>query len=191
MPRAPASVLLEHCLDLELDGDPVAHHRAAGLHDRAEVDAEVAPVDLADGAEPGTGAPVGVRPEAVDLQSQLHVPGHALQRELPVENVDIPVLAHAGGPEGHRRVGLDLGEVGRPDVRGALLVAGVDRGKVDLRAHSRAERVRACDNRAGGRAELAAYLAYLHVTSWEDLFGMDQVYRQGAGQASGDAGQGG
>src|SRR6516225_6828563 len=92
----PGASVLEHCLDLELNRDLVAHHGATGLHDRGEVDAEVTPVDLADGGEPRPGAAVRVRAEAVRLQGQLHLLGYALEREVAVEDVHVAVLADAG-----------------------------------------------------------------------------------------------
>jgi hypothetical protein len=45
----------------------------------------VAPVELGGGREPGPGAAVGIAGEAVDVQREWHLPGHAVQGQLAVD----------------------------------------------------------------------------------------------------------
>ena len=107
-----------------------------------------------------------------------------------VEEVAVTVRPDPGGLVGHGGVGLDLEEVGGPDVRVALLVAGVDRGQVDLGGDRGVERVLAGHELAGEGAELAPYLAYHHVPGGEADLAVDRVDRPGARDVAGDAGQG-
>src|SRR5205814_7293674 len=171
---------LEHGLDLELDGHLVADDDAAALDGGVPADAEVAPADLRSGGEAGPGAAVGVGPEPVQLQRQRDVPGHALEGELAVHDVVVAVPAHAGRAVGHRGVVLDVEEVGRPDVRVALLLAGHDRVQRDLGGHRGAQRVRAGDDLTGEGGEPPPDLADHHVPDGEADLRVHRVDRPGA-----------
>src|SRR6185312_251311 len=78
---------LQDRLDLQDDPYLLAERHAAAGDGTAVRDAEVRPVDLAGGAEPGPGAGGRVRcerveAEAVDLELQHDRPGDALEGEL-------------------------------------------------------------------------------------------------------------
>src|SRR5260370_612082 len=129
-------------LDLQVEGDLVSDHHAAVLHGGVEVDVEVAPVELASTGEPGPGAAERVGAEAVQLQDQRHAPGDALEREIAVEHVIAVLEPCASRAVGHRRVGLDLEEVGGPDVLSTLLAGVPDRMPGAVTRRRRATRAR-------------------------------------------------
>ena len=56
--------------------------------------AEVLAIDLRRGGEAGPGAAIGVFREAVEVERQVHGPGHAVEREVALDNVPI-----AGWPD--------------------------------------------------------------------------------------------
>src|SRR5580704_8315365 len=97
---------LEYGLDLQVDGDLVGYHRAAVLHRGAEVHVEVTPVDLRGPGEACPGAAEGVRAEAVELELERHLLGHALEGELAVHDEVAAVGANARRAVGHRGVRL-------------------------------------------------------------------------------------
>src|SRR5258707_12020801 len=85
---------LKDGLDLETDLDLVADHGAAAVHGQVSIDAEVLAIDLRGGGEPGPGAAIGVFREAVDVERQVHAPGHAVEREVALDHVSV-----AGWPD--------------------------------------------------------------------------------------------
>src|SRR6185437_15086875 len=108
--------LVEHALDLEGDRDLLADDDAAAGHRAVVADAEVVPVDLAAGREARPGPAEGVRAEAVHLELERDRLGGAADGEIAVEQEVVTVGADAGGAERHRRVRLDVEEVGAADV---------------------------------------------------------------------------
>src|SRR5205085_4136481 len=118
-------------LDLDGELDLVADHDAAGLHRHGDVDAEVAAVDLGGGGEAGPGVAPGVAAGAVELQVEVHRPGHAVEGELTLDQVAVALGTDRGGDVLRLRVLLDLEEVGRAQVVVAAGVTGVDRVGVD------------------------------------------------------------
>src|SRR5665213_325158 len=179
-----SALRLEHGLDLEVNRDLVSDDGATSLERGVEVDTEVATVDVCGCGEAGARAAVSVRAEAVQLKAQRDVPGHALERELPIEDQIVAVLADAGGAVGHRGVGLDLEEVGAADVVVALGVAGVDRVELDRRGYRRVRGVLASHNLAFELREAATDLRHDHVPDNEADIGVDRVDGPGAGQVA-------
>src|SRR5712691_356168 len=177
--------------NLEVQGNLVGDDRSAGLQRGVEVHAEIAPVDLPGSGESSPRAAHRIRPEAIELEGKRHALRDALERQVAVEDELATLDANASRAVGHRRVALDLEEVGRPDVPVALLIAGVDRGHVDLGTDRRAGRVRAGDQLAGEARELAAYLADHHVPDGEADLGVHRVDGPGPGDVAGDGGRDG
>src|SRR2546429_8241197 len=157
--------LAEDALDLDGDRDLLADDDAAGgAGDRAVVaDAEVVPVDLAAGGKARPDAAEGVRAEAVDLELQRDGPGDAADGELAVEEEVVTVRADAGGAERHRRVRLDLEEVGAADVVVPVGLTGVHRAQVDGGGDAGLQRVRTGDDGPFELFETTADLAHPHV----------------------------
>src|SRR2546423_13897423 len=85
---------LKDGFDLETDLDFVADHGTAAVHGQVGIDAEVLAIDLRRGGEAGPGAAIGVFREAVEVERQVHGPGHAVEREVPLANAPI-----AGWPD--------------------------------------------------------------------------------------------
>src|SRR6266571_1789946 len=85
---------LKDGFDLETDLDLVADHGAAAVHGQIGVDAEVLAIDLRRGGEAGPGAAIRVFREAVEVERQVHGPGHAVEREVALDNVAV-----AGWPD--------------------------------------------------------------------------------------------
>src|ERR1019366_4408649 len=81
-----------------------------------EADAEVVAVDLGAGGEAGARAPETVRPEAVELEAQRDLPGHAAQGELAVDDEVAVRGSHARRAVGGGGVGLGVEDVARADV---------------------------------------------------------------------------
>src|ERR1700722_1373453 len=159
----PAGSSGPDCLGLEVQPDLPGDHDPAVGHRRVEADVEVAPVQLTSRGEPGTVAAVRVRPEAVELEVQWHALGDPLQGQIAVQDVLAALDADPGRLVAHGRVRLDLEEVSRLDVLVPLLVARVDRGKVDLGGHGRSSRVVAGHELAAEGREPPAHLADQHV----------------------------
>src|SRR5215469_11160585 len=119
----------QDALGLDADRDLLADGDAAA-GDRAVVaDAEVVPVDLAGSREAAPGAAVGVRAEAVHLELQRDGPGGTADGQLTVEEEVVAVRPDTGGAERHRRVRLDLEEVGAADMVVPVGLTGVHRAQ--------------------------------------------------------------
>jgi outer membrane protein assembly factor BamB len=159
--------LAQHRLRLDLDLDLLADHDPAGDR-RVEAHPEVVPVDLGGRGEPGAGAAERVRPEAVDLHVQRHRLGDAPDGQVAGHLVLVARRGDAGGLERHRRVVRGVQEAIRAQVLVALLVARVDRGRVNGDGDGGVERVV-----VGGHdlhvevGELAPDLAHHHVAGRE------------------------
>src|SRR5450631_4648290 len=121
---------LEDGLDLDRQVDGVAEHDDAVVH-AGEADAEVVAVDLSAGGESGARAAETVRPEAVELEAQRHLLGHAAQGELAVDDEVAARGGHARRAVGGGGVGLGVEEVTRADVVVTTLVVGVDGRDLD------------------------------------------------------------
>ena len=146
--------------------------------DRAvEGDAVVHPVDHRGRREARAGAAVGVRAEAGDLKVERDRPGDALEGEVALKDEAFLAALEGGGREGHRRVLLDLEEVGAADVRVALLLAGVDRGQVNRGRDRRGQWVFGGDDRALELVEAAAHLLIIMCRQRNDT-------RSGPGRSS-------
>src|SRR6185437_4025245 len=83
---AGLGLTLEYPLDLQVQVGLVGDHDTAALDRRVPGHAEVGAVDLSRRGEPGAGAAVGVRTEAVDLELERHAAGDALQRQFALEH---------------------------------------------------------------------------------------------------------
>src|SRR5690606_29729742 len=93
-------LLLQHYLQVEVDGDVVAEGDAAGLEGRVPADAEVVAVDLGRGACGRLGLAVAVGDDATELTLEGDGLGDAAQRELTLEGEVIAVGDEAGRTEG-------------------------------------------------------------------------------------------
>jgi len=115
---------VQHGLDLELDADLAADDDTAGLDREVPGGAEVVPVDLGDGREPGPlTAPRIVAPAQV-LELERDRPGDAADREVTVNPVlTLAVLGDRGAPERELREPLDVEEVGAAEMGVAVGVA--------------------------------------------------------------------
>ena len=190
--RVPAvSGRAQHGLDLEVDRDLVADDHAAAVERHRDVDAEVGAVDRGAGREARAGAAEGVRAEALGREGERHRPGHALDRELAVQQQVAVVDAHGVRGEGPGGVVGDVEEVGRADVVVALLVVGVDGRGVDRRRDTRTGDVLAGHDLTGERAEATAYLAHHHVPNGEGDVGVHGVDVPGTGGVARDQDSGG
>src|SRR5207237_5686451 len=149
-------------------------------------DAEVVPVDLAAGGEARPGAAEGDRAEAVDLELQGDGPGDAADGELAVEEEVVTVRADAGGAERHRRMRLDLEEVGAADVVVPVGLTGVHRAQVDGGGDAGLQRVRRGDDGPLELVETAAHLAHHHVPDDEGHLGVDGIYGPSPGDVAGN-----
>src|SRR5262249_53501690 len=116
--------------------------------------------------------------------------GHALEGELAVHDVVVAILAYAGGAVGHRGVLLDVEEVGRPDVRVALLLAGHDRVQRDLGGHRGGQGVPAGDALTGEGGRPPPDLADHHVADGETDLRVHRVDGPGACGVARDGGPG-
>src|SRR6202012_2130164 len=162
-------------------------HATGHAGDRAvEVDAEVGPVDLGLRGEADARAAVSVRAEAVDLEVERDRLGDALEGEVALQDEAFLAGLERGGGEGHRRVLLDLEEVGAADVRVALLLAGVDRVEVNRGGDGRGQRVLGGDDGALERVEAATHLADHHVPDGKGNLRVDRVDRPRAGHVAGN-----
>src|SRR6266571_3526250 len=163
-------VLGEDALGFDVDRDLLADGDAAA-GDRAVVaDTEVVPVDLAGGGEACPGAAEGVRTEAVHLKLQGDEPGDTADRELAVKQEVVPVGADIGGAERHRRVRLDLEEVGAADVVVSVRLAGIHRAQVNGGSDAGLQRIRRGHDSPLEIVEAATDLAHHHVPDDERHF---------------------
>src|SRR6187399_196413 len=132
-PAHPESgALLFDELHLEGDGDLVTDDDAAGLERGVPLHAEVRAADLrAGGRADAELAPrvLALGRDVRDLERDLA--RDAVNREPTLELEIFTALAGARRNEAHRRVVLDIEEVGAPEVGVALLLARVDGGHVD------------------------------------------------------------
>src|SRR6266581_4368601 len=119
--------------------------------------------DLAGGGEACPGAAEGVRTEAVHLKLQGDEPGDTADRELAVKQEVVPVGADIGGAERHRRVRLDLEEVGAADVVVSVRLAGIHRAQVNGGSDAGLQRIRRGHDSPLEIVEAATDLAHHHV----------------------------
>jgi outer membrane protein assembly factor BamB len=171
--------LAEHRLRLDLDLDLLADHDPAGDR-RVEAHAEVVPVDLGGRGEPGPGPAVRVRPEAVDLHVQRHRLRHAPDGQVAGHLVLVSVRRDAGGLERHCRVVRGVQEALRAQVLVALLVARIDRGRVNGDGDGGVERVVGGDKLHVELGELAPDLAHHQVAGHEPDVRVNRVQVPGA-----------
>jgi hypothetical protein len=125
-------------MDLEADRDLVADHQAAT---RPSIDAELAAIDLRGRGETGPPTTVRARAEPGHRDSERHVPGDAVQRQVTVDDPALAGPANAGGAVTGCRVLGDIEEGVGTDVLVTLLVACVKGRELDGRVNRRAERV--------------------------------------------------
>src|SRR5262249_18512672 len=95
------------------------------------------------------------RRQLLDLEVDL--PGHAAHGQVAAHDEAVPAPRDRLRPEGQRRVGGGVEEVGRAQVLVALRLARVDRGRVDGDVDGRVLRVLQVEiDRPGHLAEAAA-----------------------------------
>src|SRR6202790_3940612 len=126
-----SSSRVQNCFDLEIDVHPVTDNNAAGFEDSVKVHPEIAALEFTDRREPGASAPERIGTETPELEPQRNRLRNGLQGQLPVDHVILTVAAHAGRPERHRFVRVDLEEVSRAEGVVAILVARIHRAEID------------------------------------------------------------
>ena len=119
--------------DVERDLDLVADEDAAGLERGVPGQAVVLARDLERGLEAGARVAERVGRGAGELGGELDVAGHAVDGEVADDDVVVAVRADARRGEGPDRLLLGVPEVGALEVPVAVLVAGVDRRRVERR----------------------------------------------------------
>src|ERR1700716_3826057 len=140
-------------MDLEAHRDLVADHQAAA---RPLVDAELAAIDLRGRGETGPPTTVRARADPGHRDSERHVPGDAVQRQVTVDDPALAGAANAGGAVTGCRVLGDIEEGVGTDVLVTLLVACVKGRELDGRLNRRPERVFAGNDRDVVAGESAA-----------------------------------
>jgi hypothetical protein len=133
------------------------------------------PVDTDHRREPGPGTTVGVLPEPAELDSQRHRPGEAADREVAVDENPVAVRVDTGGRNVTFGVGRDVEEVAAAQVVVSGVVAGVDRGQVDLGFGVRVKRIFCRGDGRGLAGEGTAHRRHHHVPDSESNLGMDRV----------------
>src|SRR5215217_3418480 len=103
---------------------------------------------------------------AVEFKVQADRLGDALQVEVALEHIAVTVHTHARRSEVGGGEVVDVEEIGRLDVRVALLVVGVDRVDCDLGRYRRSAVV-ADNDRAAEVFEVASHLAHHQVAYGE------------------------
>src|SRR5699024_7059020 len=128
-------------LDLEVHADPVTDDETAAFERDVEIDSEVLAAELGPGAEADAGTAPRIGADAVELEIELDRLGDLTNGEITGDEVAVTAGLHRRRAEGHLRVVLDREEVARAQVLVAPLVAGVDRGEVDLGLDRRLQRI--------------------------------------------------
>src|ERR1022692_232390 len=171
-------------LDDELD--LLAHHDAATGDRHVGGYAVLGAVDLPGSREAGLGAAEGIGAEAVDLERERDRVRDPANSQLAVHNEVLAILADAGRAVRHRRVVGRVEEVLAGHITVTVLVAGVDRGRVDGHRGRRLHRVIRRDDLALELGEVPADLADHQVARDKADMRMAGIDVPGSGDVAGD-----
>src|SRR5438477_3754887 len=120
-------------LNVELDAGRLSDQQAAGLQRHVPRQPEVLPVDVGRRAEADALVPQRGDAGAVEVDLQADLPGGVAYGQIADELPrGVRLSRHCRGPEGDRRVALDVEEVRAPEVGVTVGVPRVETGCADL-----------------------------------------------------------